>query len=420
MKFIRTISWGLLFVFAFQTATEAQDTLQLKVSGRRNSTAQQKKPYVILISADGFRYDYAEKYQATHLLNMARQGVRAESMIPSFPSVTFPNHYTIVTGLYPSHHGLVSNSFYDPAKKTEYSMNDKKKVKEDKWYGGTPLWVLAEQQQLLSASMFWPGSEAPIKNVRPTYYYHYNARMPANDRIQAVKDWLMLPEAERPHFITFYLSQTDHAGHHYGPDAPETAAAVKEVDSVIYQLTEAVRETGLPVNFIFLADHGMTAVDSKHPTRMPKAIDTSRFVIVSSGTTLMLYAKNKADIQPLYKALKKEEKHFKVYLKSNVPANLHYGARDDRMNRIGDLLLISDWPYVFSEKKSDIGYHGFPPLRVKEMGAAFIAWGPAFKSNNVIPSFENVHVFPLITEILGLKYTEPVDGKKSVLKGVLK
>lgn len=402
------------------TATEAQDTSQLKVPGRRNSTAQQKKPYVILISADGFRYDYAEKYQASHLLSMARQGVRAESMIPSFPSVTFPNHYTIVTGLYPSHHGLVNNSFYDPAKKTGYSMSNREKVRNGEWYGGTPLWVLAEQQQLLSASMFWVGSEAPVKNVRPTYYYNFNDRMPISDRVQAVKDWLMLPEAERPHFITFYLSETDHAGHRYGPEASETATAVKEVDSAIYQLTEAVRQTGLPVNFIFVADHGMTAVDREHPIRMPRAIDTSRFIIPSSGTTLVLHARNKADIQPVYEALKKEENHFKVYLKSNVPANLHYGAGDDRMNRIGDILLIPDWPYVFSERKPGVGYHGFPPLQVKEMGAVFIAWGPAFKSDYIIPSFENVHVFPLITEILGLKYTEPVDGKKSVLKRILK
>jgi predicted AlkP superfamily pyrophosphatase or phosphodiesterase len=401
-------------------SVDAQDSLQLKVAGRHNSAAQQKKPYVILISADGFRYDYAEKYQAAHLLKMSKQGVHAESMIPSFPSVTFPNHYTIVTGLYPSHHGLVNNSFYDPAKKSGYSMGNKAKVRNGEWYGGTPLWVLAEQQQLLSASMFWVGSEAPVKNVRPTYYYDFNDRMPLNDRIQAVKDWLMLPEAERPHLITFYLSEADHAGHKFGPDAPETAAAVQEVDSVMNELTEAVQQTGLPVNFIFVSDHGMTAVDRDHPIHMPAAIDTSKFIIPSSGTTLVLHAKNKEDIQPVYEALKKEEDHYKVYLKNNVPADLHYSASDDRMNRIGDILLIPDWPYVFSERKPGIGHHGFPPLQVKEMGASFIAWGPAFKSNLTIPSFENVNVYPLIAAILDLHYTEVIDGKKEVLEGILK
>ena len=397
-----------------------QDTAQYKVEGRYNAASQQDKPYVILISADGFRYDYADKYNAEHLLKMAGKGVKAESMIPSFPSVTFPNHYSIVTGLYPSHHGLVNNSFYDPSKKLGYSMNNRARVRSGEWYGGTPLWVLAEQQQLLTAAMFWVGSEAPVKNVRPTYYYYFNDKMPVSDRISAVKNWLELPPAERPHFITFYLSDADHAGHRYGPDAPETAAAVRTVDSIIHELTVAVEQTGLPVNFIFVSDHGMTTVDREHPLRMPAAIDTAKFIIPSSGTTMVLHAKNKADIQPTYEALKKEAVHYKVYLKRNMPAEYHYNSEDDRLNRIGDILLIPDWPYVFSERRPGIGYHGFPPLQVKDMGASFIAWGPAFKSNYKIPSFENVNVFPLITEILKLEYTDPIDGKKEVLQEVLK
>lgn len=397
----------------------AQEAEQLKVPGRHNSKEQQKKPYLILISADGFRYDYAEKYHALHLLKMGKQGVMAESMTPSFPSVTFPNHYTIVTGLYPSHHGLVNNSFYDPVRNSNYSMGNKDKVRDGSWYGGTPLWVLAEQQQLMSASMFWVGSESAVKDVRPSYYYNFNDRMPVAQRIQTVKDWLMLPEADRPHFITFYLSDADHAGHRFGPDAPETATAVQEVDSIMGALTTAVKETGLPVNFIFVSDHGMTAVDREHPIHTPAAIDTSKFLIPSSGTTMVLHAKNKADIQPTYEALKKSEDHYKVYLKENVPANLHYSASDDRASRIGDILLIPEWPYVFSDRKPGIGHHGFPPLEVKEMGATFIAWGPAFRKGVKIPSFENVHVYPLIANILGLTYTEQIDGKPEVLRGIL-
>ncbi|MBO9657425.1 MAG: alkaline phosphatase family protein, partial [Chitinophagaceae bacterium] len=182
----------------------SQDSLQLKVEGRKNSKSQQKKPYVILISADGFRYDYAEKYNAIHLKEMAKKGVQASSMTPSFPSVTFPNHYTIVTGLYPSHHGLVNNSFYDVQRNQTYSMGNRDRVRDGSWYGGTPLWVLAEEQQLMSASMFWVGSEADIKKTRPSYYYNFNDKMPVNDRLQAVKEWLNQPEETRPHFITFY------------------------------------------------------------------------------------------------------------------------------------------------------------------------------------------------------------------------
>jgi len=410
----------VLVLFLSCVSAYSQDITQLKVEGGHNSKRQQKKPYVILISADGFRYDYATKYQADHLLAMGKQGVVAAAMRPSFPSVTFSNHYTIVTGLYPSHHGLVNNSFYDRARNESYSMGKKDKVQDGSWYGGTPLWVLAGQQQMMSASMFWVGSEAAVKGVRPSYYYNFNDSMPVDQRIQAVKDWLLLPEAERPHLITFYLSDADHAGHSYGPDSPQTEAAVHRVDSIVNALTNAVEETGLPVNFIFVSDHGMTAVDRDHPIRMPSAIDTSRFIIPSSGTMLVLYAKDSADIRPTYEALKKQEDHFRVYLKDNMPAELHYGKKDDLDNRIGDILLIPEWPYVFSERRPGMGYHGFSPLKVKEMGATFIAWGPAFKKGIQIPEFENVNIYPLVAGILGLKYSGPIDGTKKVLKNILK
>ena len=397
----------------------SQDTTQFKVEGRRNNAAAQKQPYVIMISADGFRYDYAEKYQAEHLLQFSREGVKAASMIPSFPSLTFPNHYSIATGLYPSHHGIVANGFYDAARKEVYSMSNKPMVRDGSWYGGTPLWVLAEQQQMVSASMFWVGSEADVKGIRPSYYYYYSEKIPMGDRIKAVKDWLNLPEEQRPHFITFYVSEPDHAGHNFGPDAVETARAVKTVDSIVYQLTEAVSATGLPVNYIFVSDHGMTKVnESSLP--IPAVIDTTKFLISSSSTMLALYAKDKADIRPLYETLKKEELHYKTYLKTNTPAEFCYNDTYDRMNRIGDILLVPEWPYVFSVPKSGPGHHGFPPLQVKDMHATFIAWGPAFKQHLNIPSFENVNIYPLIAEILGLKISEPVDGSKEVLHGILK
>ncbi|MFY0255202.1 ectonucleotide pyrophosphatase/phosphodiesterase [Chitinophaga sp. 30R24] len=409
-----------LLLLSGSAAYSQEDTVQHIVPGRVNSAAAMKQPYVILISADGFRYDYAEKYQAANLLGFARQGVQAASMQPSFPSVTFPNHYTIVTGLYPSHHGLVNNTFYDPEKQSNYSMGNKAKVRDGSWYGGTPLWVLAEQQQMISASMFWVGSEAAVQGVRPTYYYNYTEKINTDRRIAVVKEWLSLPEEKRPHLITFYLSDADHAGHKYGPDAPETGEAVRTVDAIVQQLTAAVRETGLPVNFIFVSDHGMTSVDREHPISMPAAIDTAKFLIPSSGTMVELHAKNAADIQPLYETLKQQENHYKVYLKTNMPAYLHYSSTDDKLNRIGDILLVPDWPYVFSERKPGIGHHGFDATVVKDMQATFIAWGPAFKAHLKIPAFENIHVYPLVARMLGLKVTTPVDGRLEVLQPVLK
>jgi len=409
-----------LFLCVESQVNAQTDTIQHVAQGRKNDAAQIKKPYVILISADGFRYDYAARYKASHLLELSQNGVQAESMIPSYPSVTFPNHYTLVTGLYPSHHGLVNNSFLDEKAGERYSMGAKAKVRDGKWYGGTPLWVLAEQQHMIAASMFWVGSEAEIKGLRPTYYYDYTEQITVDKRISIVKNWLSLPEEKRPHLITFYLSEPDHAGHSFGPDAPETEKAVKMVDSVIYELTKAIEPLHLPVNYVFVSDHGMTAVDREHPIATPKEIDTAKYIIAASGTLMDIHAKNKADIQPLYDQLKGNEKDYKVYLKSNMPEHFHYSAKDDRMNRIGDILLVPEWPKVFSSRKPGIGHHGFDPSVVTDMHATFLAWGPAFKKQVKIPSFENVNVYPLVANILGLSYQEPIDGKLEVLKPILK
>jgi predicted AlkP superfamily pyrophosphatase or phosphodiesterase len=411
----------LLLSLANSAFAQSQlDTTQHIDFDNKNSIKQQQKPYVILISADGFRHDYAKRYKANHLLELSRNGVQAESMIPSYPTVTFPNHYSIATGLYPSHHGLVNNTFYDKKKASKYSMGAKDKVRDGSWYGGTPLWVLAEQQKMLAANMFWVGSEAAIKNTRATYYYDFNDKMKVEQRIQTVKEWLSLPADRRPHFITFYVSEPDHSGHSYGPEALETQQAVKMVDSIIYKLTEAVKTTGLPVNYVFVSDHGMTAVDRENPIPIPKEIDMEKFIIPSSGTMVDIQAKNKADILPLYNKLKMVAKDYDVYMKAEVPEELHYNAKNDRMDRIGDILLLPHWPKVFSNRKPGAGYHGFEPLKVKDMHATFFAWGPAFKSNIKIPAFENVNVYPLIAQILGLNISEKIDGEKRVLKKILK
>lgn len=397
------------------------DTAQQVVPDRSNSTQQQDKPYVILISADGFRYDYAEKYNAEHLLALANEGVKSASMIPSFPSVTFPNHYTIVTGLYPSHHGLVDNTFYDRNLKRFYSYKGKT-VSEGTWYGGTPLWVLAEQQKMLTASYFWVGSEAAIQDIYPTYYYKFNQVTPIDKRIAAVVDWLKLPADKRPHFITFYFPQVDHEGHKHGPDSPEVEKAVHFVDSAVYELTKAVGKTGLKVNYIFLSDHGMTTADIVNTLKLPAAIDTSKYIISDHGLMIDLYAKNPDDIKKTYEQLKKEAKDYQVFLRVNIPRHYHYSKSDDRYGRIGDIILISNYPKVFNihNVRFDVGWHGFDPGVVKDMHATFYAWGPAFKTNMQISSFPNVDIFPLVAEILGLKYTFKVDGTRHLANEVLK
>ena len=398
------------------------DTTQKIIEGRTNSIEQQQKPYVILISLDGFRYDYAEKYDATNIKALSAEGVKAESMIPSYPSLTFPNHYTIATGLYPSHHGLVSNSYYDRKRQDTYSMKDARVVRDGSRYGGTPLWVLAEEQHMLSASFYWVGSEAAIKGILPTYYYNYNEAIPNTRRVEIIKDWLLLPPEKRPHLITVYFPETDHAGHKYGPDAPETGAAVKVVDAAIGQLADAVRSTGLPVSFIIVSDHGMAKIDLQKQMPLPAVIDTSHFIIPRGSELVMLYAKKKKYIKPTYRKLKAAEKDYTVYLRKNMPAYLHYSKKDDRENHIGDILLLPTWPATFYVKKpdTDIGSHGFNPYALKQMHASFFAWGPAFKSNLTIPSFENVNVYPVVTAILGLKDDERIDGTNKVAEEILK
>jgi predicted AlkP superfamily pyrophosphatase or phosphodiesterase len=414
MKIFAALALGLLFSASLFAQN---DTTQKIVPGRKNSPDQVKKPYVILISADGFRYDYAKKYHASHLIELANQGVKAPYMLPSYPSVTFPNHYTITSGLYPSHHGLVDNNFYDRDRKEFYSSGNKTKVADASWYYGTPLWVLAEKQQMLSASFYWVASEAPIQDTRPTYYYVYNEKIGIHNRIQTVVDWLKLPEESRPHFIAFYLPQVDHAGHQYGPDAPETEREVLFVDSTVNELNKAVKATGLPVNFVFVSDHGMVKIDAENTLALPAAVDTSKFIVSGDGTQVQLYAKNPNDIRGAYEAIKKEAKGYEVYLRVNMPERLHYDKSDDWHNRIGDIILMADCPKIFNinkRKKLNRGTHGFDPAVVKEMQATFYAWGPAFKQHVTVQAFQNVNIYPLITAILGLNVTEKIDGTKKL------
>ncbi|WP_374949497.1 ectonucleotide pyrophosphatase/phosphodiesterase [Mucilaginibacter sp.] len=426
---MKKLSIALLLVFAClegfsQIVVPVTDTAQQIIAGRKNSPAQQKKPYVILISADGFRWDYADRYNAENLIRLRKQGVAAASMQPSYPSVTFPNHYAMVSGLYPSHSGLVNNSFYDRDRKEFYSMGNKKKVADGSWYGGSPLWVLAEQQQMKSASFYWVASEAAIKEIRPSYYYIYNEKINTHNRISAVVDWLKLPTDERPHLITFYFPQVDHAGHLHTPESPEVAHEVHYVDSAVNELYKAVKTTGLNVNFVFVSDHGMTKVNTEEQIRIPAAIDTSKFTISGDGILVELYAKDKSSIQPTYDELKKEAKNYQVYLKTNVPARLHYGTADDRHNRIGDILLIPDWPMVFNlsnRKTINPGWHGYDPTLIKDMHATFYAWGPAFKKHLHIKTFQNVDVFNMISRILGLKINplDKVDGTAKLADEIL-
>jgi predicted AlkP superfamily pyrophosphatase or phosphodiesterase len=388
-----------------------------------NAPEQIAKPYVILVSLDGFRYDYAKKYHAEHLLALAAEGASApEGMLPAYPSITFPNHYTIVTGLYPEHHGIVANTFYDPARKETYSYRDSKAVGDGTWYGGTPLWVLAEQQGMRSASFFWVGSEADIQGVRPTYYLKFDSRFPNPKRVEQVLAWLRLPPEQRPHMITLYFSDTDSAGHRYGPDSPQVADAVHELDGEIGKLMDGLKEIRLPVDLIVLADHGMVKIDGEPLHLSRYGFDPLGF---SPIVGVKLYPKSDADAQKAYEAMRGKSDKFAVYRRAEVPAYLHF----DSNPREGDPVVVPNGPYFLTadsdpdEPEHPVGAHGFDATRMPEMKALFVAAGPDILHGVVLPPFENVDVYPLVAKILGLDITRlktgAIDGKLGVLEGIL-
>ena len=383
-----------------------------------NAAAQQDKPYVLLISVDGFRYDYAERDHAVNLLALGHGGVTAKALIPSFPTTTFPNHYTIATGLYPAHHGIVDNSFWDPERQAEFKSSSSASTTEGSWWGGTPLWVLAEQQGMRAASFFWPGSDAEIQHLRPTYYYKYDGKIPNEQRVAQVVEWLKLPKPERPHFITLYFSDVDHQGHTSGPDAPQTRDAVRAVDAVLGKLFSEVRATGVPLDIFVVSDHGMAAVTGD--VDMSKLADLTGVETAANSTDFKFYSSDPKKIDQLYAELHGRDPRFEVYRRGQIPERLHYSENP----RIGDLVALAIAPVVLhlaskpgqTEPK---GMHGYDVARMPEMRGIFYAAGPDLKAGATIDEFQNIHIYPLIAHILGLTVPAGIDGQFSVLAPIL-
>ncbi len=422
MKFKFAYIFCLILLFSCKpkkaVVTEVVDLPQNEISRvQENSKETLEKPFVILISLDGFRYDYAERYGATNLLNF---DVKADKMISSFPTKTFPNHYAIVSGLYPGNNGLVSNSFYIPTLKEHYKIRDRGAVRNKEYYKGTPLWVLASEQEMVTASMFWVGSEAPIKDTHPTYYFNYNGRVTNEQRVNQTVEWLKLPEKKRPHFITLYFSLTDDVGHRFGPNSAEIEKAVKLIDATIGDLISKTDKLDLPINIVVVSDHGMKEVDIDNIIYFEDVIPKN--VIYSDSFPLMVYSDDTKMIDSLYTNFKKDSLRVNVYKKANMPKHYHYKVDDDS---VGDLIVMPKAPYTFGKRSYTFSKgnstHGYDPTTTEEMGAIFYATGPAFKKNQQIDAFENVHVYPLISEILELDYSHlKIDGKKEVLESIIK
>lgn len=387
-------------------------------------------PYVVMVSFDGFRHDYVQKYNPKHIKKFIRKGAAATRMFPSYPSKTFPNHYTLVTGLYPAHHGLVDNTFYDVNRDTFYSISQRAKVEDPYYYGGLPIWQLVQQNGMKAASYFWVGSEAPIGGVFPAYYHIYDGKVPNKNRVQGVLDWLNLPEAERPHLITIYFSMIDTQGHDYGPNAPETRDAVMEADSLVDMLMTGLRKIDLSVNVILTSDHGMYEMKNEpdkfiYTEDVLQGLDRNDFVFVNSGTHANIFLKDKAKEESILKSIEAKQNHFKVYKKAAIPENLHYNNHP----RIGDLTLMAEAGFSFYSRetlekkpitKKVWGAHGFDPFTTPEMGAIFYAKGPNIKKRKTIPAFQNIHVYPFIATLLGISVPANIDGDAKVLKEIIR
>jgi predicted AlkP superfamily pyrophosphatase or phosphodiesterase len=392
----------------------------IEVANAPNSPEQQAKPYVVLVSLDGFRYDYVAKYTAPNIAAMMKRGSSApDGMYPVYPSVTFPSHLSIITGLYPEHHGIVANSFYDPARQQRYTYADRSTVTDGTWYSGVPLWSLAEQNKMRSACFFWPGSEAEIAGKRPSYYVAFDPLVPNDQRVAQVLAWLRLPPAERPHFITLYMAEVDGAGHAFGPDSQQVADAVKSLDAEVGKLIAGLDATHLPVDLVVLADHGMDSTRGNW-INLDQLADLSHFKTDGS----FMYPPSEAEAAKAYQSLTGASDKFKVYRRADVPAGLHF----DSNPRAGDPIVVSTGPFAIRahtpgpgepNRPPPVGQHGYDPRLLPTMKALFVAMGPDIRAGITVPPFENVNVYPLIAQILALPIPK-IDGDVKVLQVILK
>ncbi len=379
------------------------------------------KPTIILVSLDGFRWDYLEKYKPPTIAKIAAGGVRAKWMIPSFPTKTFPNHYSIATGLYPEHHGIVENNIWDFG--VTFTLGKREEVQNTRWWLGEPIWVTAEKQNVRSAAFFFPGTEAEIARTRPSIWKQYDGKIPNEERVDTVLGWLDLPTEKRPQMITMYFSDTDDAGHGYSPDSEETKAAVARVDANLGRLIAGLeaRRIDRKVNIIIVSDHGMATVDQRNGIVMDEVLDQSKTDrVLTTGEIWQIFPKD-GELENTMAGLKMV-KHATCWKKEDIPERLHYNEG----NRIAPIICSADegWfmttreRYQSQKQREDFtrskGAHGYDNI-IQSMQATFIARGKAFKIGKVVEPFPNVDVYELMCKILKLKPAKN-DGKFTEVK----
>ncbi len=370
------------------------------------------KPYLLLISLDGFRWDYLNRGLTPNMNSMAGQGTRALSLQPVFPSKTFPNHYSIVTGMYPEHHGIIYNRFLNPQSGAEYRVGDSISVRDDRWYGGETIWATAQRQGMKTACAFWPGSEThdPVKH--PTYFYNYDGSVTHDQRLDWVIGWFSLPEAERPQVVTLYFSDTDDSGHRYGPDAVGNNDVIQRLDQTIGRLWQRLKQLEIypNLNIVIVSDHGMTSMAEVQSILLSEILAGLEYTVSGYGPLVQFFPVDKQNEAELYARLKENEQGYTIYRKAEMPAGLHYSEHPF----IGSLLAVADPPFTFTTSESEnnesaLGDHGYNPWLL-DMHGILIGFGSGFNRMET-GTVQNIDLYPLMCALLGLEPNPGIDGR---------
>ena len=376
-------------------------------------------PYVILVSIDGFRQEYLKQYKPPYLSKQLLKTSPTTALVPVFPSSTFPNHLSLVTGQYPENHGIIDNTFYDQTTKKSFTLADPQSVRDHRWYEGEALWTSLKKLGVPSASFFWPGSDVFSRHKRPTYSRVYRKNASHKEMIEQMITWLNLPAKERPHFLTLYFSSVDMAGHKFGPNSLQVREAIHKVDGSIATLDAKLQQLPFATNLIVVSDHGMSSVSPENILHLPASLqNSSDFIVRGGGTLIHLYKKHQRKHVEIPPALQKI-KGLKIYSTQESPEVYHY----KKHKNIGDYIIEAQYPYYMVGKQSSAhappkGAHGYDPQNPK-MHGIFLTRGPKIKSGFKIPPFEIIHIYPFILKLLNLPIHKNIDGDKDFLANLL-
>ncbi|GLT98666.1 hypothetical protein SLE2022_161610 [Rubroshorea leprosula] len=426
------LSAAFAFAFLFFSTSSSSSDSSSSSAVTHSSARPLKKlehPVVLLISSDGFRFGYQFKTPTPNIHRLIANGTEAETgLIPVFPTLTFPNHYSIVTGLYPAYHGIINNYFVDPYTGETFTMASH----EPKWWLGEPLWETVANHGLKAATYFWPGSEVKkgAWTCPENFCMFYNGSVPFEERVDTVLSYFDLPGSEVPVFMTLYFEDPDHQGHQVGPDDPELTEAVARIDRIIGRLIDGLEKRGVfeDVSIIMVGDHGMVGTCDK---KLIFLDDLASWIEIPADWVQyyspLLAIRPPSGYAPSDVVTKMREglesgkvengKNLKVFLKEELPSRLHYAASD----RIPPIIGLIEEGFTVEQKRSNQkecgGAHGYDNA-IFSMRTIFIGHGPQFARGQKVPSFENVQIYNLVTSILKIQGA-PNNGSASFPTSIL-